>query len=94
MSIRLSEEWTDTAPACTEAFDPQQANGEDAPANVLPPNQISDTLSLSSPEAGKLAAAFEAVEGCDGYELQYSQNSAMDTADQMEAEDASLKSAG
>ena len=90
----LSEEWTDTAPACTEAFDPQQANGEDAPANVLPPNQISDTLSLSSPETGKLAAAFEAVEGCDGYELQYSQNSAMDTADQMETEDASFEISG
>ncbi len=86
----LSEEWTDTAPACTETFDPEQAGGEDAPANVLPPDQTPD-ISLSGTEAGKLTAAFEALEGCDGYELQYSQNSAMDAAEQIEAETAPME---
>lgn len=90
----LSEEWTDTAPACTEAFDPERANGEDAGANILPPDQVPGELGLSSPQAGKLAAVFEALEGCDGYELQYAQNSAMDPAEQTGSETASVEISG
>lgn len=90
----LSEEWRDTAPVCTQMFAPDQANGEDARANVLPPDQAPGIVSLSSPEAAKLAAVFEELEDCDGYELQYSQNSAMDTPDQTGSETASVEVGG
>lgn len=82
----LSEEWTGTAPACTEVFDAAAADGADARVNVSAPENLIDTVVLNCTEAGKLAVSFEPLAGCDGYTVQYAANGAMLPADKADIE--------
>lgn len=82
----LSEEWVSTAPACTEAFDPDAANGEDAPENVSAPEYLIDSIALACTEPGKLAVSFAPAPDCDGYTVQYASTAAMAVADKVDIE--------
>ncbi|MDE7312807.1 MAG: hypothetical protein K2N87_14495 [Eubacterium sp.] len=84
-----SEEWAEAAPACTAAFDPQAEHEAAETANITAPEKMPDTVVLSSAEAGTLSVAFEPMEGCDGYTVQYASNGAMLPAELMDTEDTS-----
>lgn len=86
----LSEEWKETAPACTAAFDPDAANGADAQANVFAPEMVTDTINVDNTQAARLTVGFEQAEKCDGYEIWYASNAGMLPADQVETESVSF----
>lgn len=86
----ISDEWVGMAPACTEVFDPNTANGADTETNIAVPENLVDTVVLNAAEAGKLAVSFEPMAGCDGYTVQYASNGAMLPADKVDIESASF----
>lgn len=88
-----SEEWKGVAPSCEKAFDEKAANGKDTGADVPAPGKAAE-FSVTANGKGKALICFTKVDGCDGYSLQYAQNSSFNGAKKKTSESAEFELTG